>query len=276
MVGSRQRADFARASLAELQERLEGRFAHVVVDDPPRCRGKLLGIVPARLTALIPNLSFYGVAREIYASAKNLEFIPGGAGSSSEAVLTALARARQRGRSYVFIHLDDNAYSPDLSSLLRASIAAMDALPELNLVRLSAYPILTAECTSERGNMSLCAHAGDAVRFDAVTLRPVRHDEFTAWIAPWAASTADGRFWPIMLWNAVYRIEFLQQLLSDPAVRRLPGLGHVESRYKTHWHALWRTLPGAFGFINMQFAGLERERNANWRELIALPNRPVR
>lgn len=274
MIGSAQRVAFARASLAELRDLLGAKFAHIVVDEAPKCRGKLLGILPGRLTRRIPNLAFHRAAPEIYAAAGNVEFLRAG-GNSLVAVRKALARARQRGCAYVFIHLDDNAYARTLDALVTASIAALDSLPELNLVRLSAYPILTGECDHERGNLSLCERVGDTVRFDSVTLRPARQDGFTVWQAPWDAATADGRFWPVMLWNAVYRIGFLEQLLSHDAVADLPGLGAVEAWYKTRWAQAWPRLAGSFGFINMQFAGLERERNLNWQELLGLPNRPV-
>lgn len=275
MIGSGRRAAFARASLAELQDLLGARFAHIVVDDAPKCRGRLFGIVPGRLTRRIPNLAFYRAAKEIYARGRNVEFLRGGGSNSLTAVRKALARARERGCAYVFIHLDDNAYARTLDALVAASIAAMDSLPDLNLLRLSAYPILSGDCDRERGNLSLCERAGDTVRFDSVTLRPARRNGFTVWKAPWDASTADGRFWPVMLWNAVYRIAFLEQLLSQDAVANLPGLGPVEAWYKTHWETAWPRLAGSFGFINMQFAGLERERNPNWQELLGLPNRAV-
>jgi hypothetical protein len=78
-----------------------------------------------------------------------------------------------------------------------------------------------------------------------------------------------------MLWNAVYRIGFLESLLSQDAVVGLASLGEVEAWYKTRWKTVWSRLPGSFGFINMQFAGLERERNHNWQALLSLPNRAV-
>ena len=274
-IGTAQRAAFARASLAELQELLGASFAHIVVDDAPRCRGRLLGIVPGRLTRRIPNLAFYRAAKQIYASGGKVDFLRGDGGNSLTALRKALARATERRCAYAFIHLDDNAYAPTLGALVAASVAAMDSLPELNLVRLSAYPILTGACDRERGNMSLCERFGDTVRFDSVTLRPARQNGFTVWRSPWEASTADGRFWPVMLWNAVYRIGFLEQLLRHDAVADLPGLGPVEAWYKTHWQTAWPRLAGSFGFINMQFAGLERERNLNWRDLVGLPNRPI-
>jgi hypothetical protein len=275
MVGSAQRAAFARDSLAELQKLLGGRFAHIVVDDPPGRRGRLLGVVPRRLTRLIPNLAFYWAAKEVYSRGRNIEFLRGGGGNSLNAVRRALRRARERGCSIVFIHLDDNAYADTLPQLVSHSIAAMANLPQLGVVRMSAYPILTGACNREQGNMSLCQRTGDTVRFDSVTLQPARQGAFTVWLAPWESSTADGRFWPVMLWNAVYRIEFLERLLSHPGVAGLAGLGDVEAWYKANWSTAWRGLDGCFGFINMQFAGLERERNANWQELIALPNRAV-
>src|SRR5690606_14138027 len=130
-------------------------------------------------------------------------------------------RAKWHGCSYVFLHLDDNAYTDTLRQLVEASIDAMNRLGDLNLVRLSAYPILTAACSKELGNMSLCRRVGDTVRFDGVVLHPVRMDRYTVWRSPWQQSTGDGRFWPIMLWNAVYRIDFLESLLYHPAVRKL-------------------------------------------------------
>jgi hypothetical protein len=275
MIGGAQRVAFARASLAELQQLLGARHMHVVVDDVPGCRGRLFGVVPNRLTRKIPNLAYIRAAKQIYSQGRNVEVLRGSGKSSTAALKMALARAGSAGRSYVFIHLDDNAYAPALAALISTSIVALDNLPDLNLVRLSAYPILTAECNAEQGNMTLCRRDGDTVRFDGVKLHPVRVDGFTVWKSPWTAATADGRFWPIMLWNAVYRIDFLEQLLSNPAIADSQSLGAVEDWYKTHWATVWPRLAGSFGFINMQFAGLERERNLNWRELLALPNRAV-
>jgi hypothetical protein len=275
MVNSAKRAAFACASLAELQELLNARYRHLVVDDKPHCAGRLLGVVPNRLTRKLPNLAYYGAARKIYTLHRNVEFLQGNGRSSISALRLAAARAKELGSAYVFIHLDDNAYARTLPSLLADSIAAMDAHEQVSVVRLSAYPILSGDCDRERGNTTLITRADDSVRFDSVVLRPQRSTAFTLWCAPWEASTADGRFWPVILWNAVYKVDFLLWLLSSEAAARLANLGAVEAWYKSSWKAVWRHMPGAFGFINMQFAGLERERNLNWRELIDLPNTPI-
>jgi hypothetical protein len=275
MVNSAKRAAFASASLAELQELLNARYRHVVVDDKPNCAGRLLGVVPNRLTRKLPNLAYYGVARRIYSVRRNVEFLQGDGKSSISALRLAITRAKELGSSYVFIHLDDNAYSRTLPPLLANSIAAMDTHEEVSVVRLSAYPILSGDCDREHGNTTLITRADDSVRFDSVVLRPHRSTAFTLWSAPWEASTADGRFWPIILWNAVYKVDFLLGLLSNEATARLANLGTVEAWYKSNWKAAWRYMQGSFGFISMQFAGLERERNLNWRELIDLPNTPV-
>jgi hypothetical protein len=275
MIGSAQRAAFARASLAELHDRLGEKFVHVVADDVPMCRGKLFGVVPARLTCRIPNLTFWATAKRIYKEGRNVDFRRDAGGNSLKALSKALIRAKELNCTYAFIHLDDNAYAGTLDELIGASINALDRMPGLNLLRLSAYPILTGACDREKGNMSLCERAGDTIRFDSVSLRPVRGCGYTVWMSPWEPSTADGRFWPIMLWNAVYRIEFLEQLLSLKPVASLSGLGPVEAWYKNNWETAWPQLGGSFGFINMQFAGLERERNLNWKDLLALPNGAV-
>jgi hypothetical protein len=274
MIGSAQRAAFARASLAELQKYQGIAFAHIVVDDPPKHRGRLFGVVPAMLTMRIASFALRGAANDIYASTPNVRLIQGGGGNSIDAVRRALGEVRALGSGYVFIHLDDNAYVPILASLLRHCIAAMDALPDLDLVRLSAYPIISGRNDRVRGNMALCERVEDTVRFDSVILRPVRLEGFTVWKAAWDASTADGHFWPIMLWNAVYRVGFLEDILARAAAQRLRNLGEVEAWYKSNWRQI-QPVQGSFGFINMQFAGLERERNANWQELVSLPNRAV-
>lgn len=275
LVGSAQRAAFALASLQDLHARLGSKFRHIVVDDVPTCRDKLFGVLPIRMSRVIPNLAYLRAAPAIYSSAPNTEFIRNGRRGSLAAMLKALARARVHGCRYAFIHLDDNAYADTLPRLLGSAKAAMDGLVDLQLVRLSAYPLLTGQCTAELGNMTFCRREGDTVAFDGVVLHPVRRDGFTVWKSAWQASTADGNFWPVMLWNALYRVDFLERLLTDPHVPPRSGLGPVEAWYKTNWASIWRQLPGSFGFINMQFGGLERERNPNWRELLALPNRPI-
>jgi hypothetical protein len=276
LIGSGQRAAFARASLAELRDQLGEKYVHIVADDVPMCRGRLFNIIPNRLTRRIPNFFYINEAKRIYLGGANVELLRGAGGNSLTGVLRALTCARERGCDYAFLHLDDNAYTRTLDELMACSVDALDALPELQVVRLSAYPILTGACDGERGNLSLCELSSDTVRFDSVVLHPLRRDRYTVWQAPWESVTADGRFWPIILWNAVYRIDFLERLLSNPSVAGLAGLGPAEAWYKENWAGAWSNLKGAFGFINMQFGGLERERNLNWQELLALPNRPIR
>ena len=56
-------------------------------------------------------------------------------------------------------------------------------------------------------------------------------------------------------------------------------LAHVELYFKNGvgFQSLIEAPPdGSFGYINMQFGGIEMHRNKNWEMLLSMPNDPIR
>jgi hypothetical protein len=115
------------------------------------------------------------------------------------------------------------------------------------------------------------------VSFSNVDLSPIKRNDYTLWSSPYKSNMIDG-FWPIVLWSTVYRIDFLENLLNYSGMKRSTALGHVELFYKDkkNWNSFIKIFPGEIGYINMQFCGIEMQRNLNWKELINYPNNEVR
>jgi len=64
----------------------------------------------------------------------------------------------------------------------------------------------------------------------------------------------DGNYWPFALWFTVC------------IVKNFTGLNHLEVffRKKENWSLFIKEISASRGFINIQFGGLEMERNKNW------------
>lgn len=256
-INSPERADFAQASLDSLTRAGGGEFPHVVVDDTLLVESKIARMLVSRLYHK-PNITFIQRRRR----------------GSASALLDAVREARKQGAELAFIHLDDNVYVPELGPLLEHASDAFQRDAELVEVHLSGYPILSKDCTPERGNCTIIDVDDDVVFFDRVRLQPTRYDGYTLWWSYFHEDMADGEYWPIVMWQAVYRAEFLEGLLTRDPAPNLRSLGAVEVYYKADWRVA--SLAGKLGYINMQFAGLEMQRNHNWRELIGYTNVAVR
>jgi len=255
-INSLRRANFAQDSLESLRAAGGRWFPHIVVDDRPRTQAQIAA-----------------AASRIY-QGPNITFIQRFSHGSISALLDALREARKQGADLLFIHLDDCVYVPELGSLLEHARDAFEKDEELVAVRLSDYPILSKDCTPELGNRTRIDVGENLVSFDRVHLQPTRHKDYTLWWAYFDDKMADGEYWPIAMWQAVYRAEFLERLLTHEPVAKLGSLGQVELYYKTNWRSA--SLAGKLAYINMQFAGLEMHRNRNWRELIRYSNEAVR
>jgi len=268
-IGSRRRLEFARASLASLRDALGADVPHVVVDDRPR--------IPFRPLSWLPNLRALKFGRSVYAGPGVTLVRRWGRGSRG-ALLRAVREARARGAEIVFIHLDDNVYIPRLRVLLEHTCDAFARVPELAEVRLSGYPILCGDCDAKRGNRTLLRISSDEVAFDRVRLRPDRQEVYTLWWSTLEDEMVEGKYWPFALWSSAYRADFLERLLDAPEVRGMRAMGEVELFYKdgANWRRALQAFGGRIGYINMQFCGIEMQRNRNWRELTALPNTEVR
>lgn len=266
-ISSPTRRDFAQQALHSLQQCLGQPYPHIVVDDIPRLKGRVIH--------RLPNLRARRYALQVY-QGEHIELIRRYQRSSVTATLEALRTARKAGHQQVFLHLDDNVYIPVLGDLLRYAEDAFARHPDLQLVRLTGVPILSGRCTPEQGNRTQLQIGDDEIRYESVTWTPQRHEAYTLWKAPFNARSMDGDYWALPLWSAVYRTELLETVLTlTEEIRRQRFLGAIELYWRNHWQEVHSYVQGSFGHINMQFAGLEMQRNKNWQELLRYPNDPI-
>ena len=202
---------------------------------------------------------------------------------SAAACLRAVREARRGGATLVFMHQDDNVYVPLAGKLLGHAVTAFERKQDLLAVRLTCYPILDSTVSSAQGNRTFLEQRGDEIRFDVVTLRAERFEDFTLWWSPFGPDSNRGTFWPIIMWQVVYRAEFLEQLLSAPEVGHCRHLSGIEAWYRDriNYTTYCKKIRGSFGFINMQFAGFEMHqadtvREGLWQEILVRPNVEVR
>jgi|GEM_PF-1724623 len=268
-VTTEQRYEFASASCKSLQNSLNGEFAtHVVVHDSHVFKS----IVPNFLHGLIKSFYLDNKARDLYSSKKTIWFDGDGRGSAS-AMLKAVNVAISQGKSYGFIHLDDHVYRPDFGELLAKGVAAMDEHTDLQWTRFSGYPVIF------NNRKPLQPSAEDLITFDGVTLRPHRSSKYTLWSSPLTSEANAGNYWQVVMWFCVYRLGFLKQLLEWAVKGNSRHLAHVETFYRKQANfqkILDRFPKSSFGYINMQYGGIEMHRNENWRELLALDNPAIR
>ncbi len=183
----------------------------------------------------------------------------------------AVAAAVVGGAEYGFIHLDDHVYREGFRELLEYGIDALETNPDLLWVRYSGYPII---CNG-RPQLEI---SRDRVRFDTVDLRASRDPGYTLWWSGLDSEVIRGKYWPVAMWFCVYRLPVLAQLLDWALARHVYHLGQAELYFKQAdgFSCLQQAYPeGRFGYINMQYGGIEMHRNANWRELLRLPNDPI-
>jgi hypothetical protein len=149
----------------------------------------------------------------------------------------------------------------------------MEERPDLLWTRFSGYPVMY------EGRAPLVPDENDRITFDGVRLAPWRHDDFTVWSSPLTKEVNTGRYWPIAMWFCIYRLSFLQMLLEWAVSEGAKHLAHVELYYKNAggFQRVLDSAPnGWFGYINMQFGGIEMHRNRNWEALLSMPNSAIR
>ena len=186
-------------------------------------------------------------------------------------MLDATREARKVGAKYCFLHLDDHVYLPLFGQLLKHGYDALEANPDLMWTRYSGYPLIYEKRAAlEKDN--------DEVRFDAVTLRPWRTPEYTLWWDSLEDKSVRGRYWPIAMWFCIFRLVVLERLLEQAPTGAGRHLADVEVFYKqeSNWEKFVSSTGGKFGYINMQYGGIEMHRNKNWRELMRISNDEIR
>jgi len=254
LIDRTKRKELARRSLASLREATKDAYRHVIVSD-------------------IVHPRWLKASRETYDRPGAIHILRSGKKGSAEATLCAVRETRRQGADLVFIHLDDDVYVPELEALLKHSIDAFEKDEKLTQIRLVGYPVINRNCTAELGNRTQITIEEEEVSFPGVRLRASREENYTLWWARYESGVFASRCWPVVLWLTVYRADFLEALLSGA---REQGLGGVELFYKNkaNWPKAW--LSQRLGFINMQFGGLEMQRNKEWKETIRVPNAAVR
>ena len=261
-IDSKERFEFAEKSLDSLQDAIGTIYPNIVVDDTPR------GFWPRRL--IKPANPWVQKAKELY-SGKNITFIQRFGSGSASAILLAIREARNQGCSLAFIHLDDHVYIPIFRDLVSNALSAFDKDEELSMIRMSGYPII-------HENYEPLVVRDNKINFDSIELNRQDNDSYTLWWTFFQHQSIEQNYWPIALWFCIYRIDFLEKLLTFDQVPGLKNLCHVEKYYKNkdNWEKFLQSVSGKFGYTNMQFGGLEMHRTEDWEELIKLPNTAIR
>jgi hypothetical protein len=268
-ITTAQRYGFARASMDSLLKRLDGApVSVVVVHDSPGWKN----IVPKPLRCLNRQLRWDGRAKEIYAGPA-VTWVDGEGRGSAAALLLAVKVALAEGKRYGFIHLDDHVYGDHFRDVLTSGLRAMEDRPNLLWTRFSGYPVMY------ESKVPLVPNSNNQIVFDGVTLSPLRHEDFTVWSSALTKEVNSGRYWPIAMWFCIYRLSVLGMLLDWAVAEGTKHLAHVELYFKNGvgFQRLLDASPdGSFGYINMQFGGIEMHRNKNWEMLLSMPNDPIR
>lgn len=268
-INNLEREQFAKKSLTSLMENTDSEYELIVVDDIPKSKIPVLGkILKSR---------FYDSASKIY-NGDNITLIRQSSSGSVPALKEALTIAEEKGATHIYIHLDDNIYLPILKNLIKFSLDAFSKNPKLAKARLSARPLLSADCTKELGNLTNIKLEDDKITFNNIELKPIRQEDYTLWWSYFHNDMVD-EFWPIALWGGVYRLDFLKKILFNKNASNITHLAGLELFYKDkkNWIKFLKDNDNnKIGYINMQFCGLEMHRNKNWNELINYPNNEVR
>lgn len=193
-------------------------------------------------------------------------------GSGSTYALSIIVKqAINDGFKYGFIHLDDHVYIEKFSDLVNFSINAFSNDKDLAWLRYSGYPVLYK-------NKKKLVNIENQINFDGVALVPDREANYTAWKSVLTSETNEGAYWPVAMWFCIYRLDFLDFILDEGLKEGSRHLANVESLFKNtnKFNLLLDKFKGTkFGYINMQFGGLEMHRNKNWHDLIDSENLPV-
>ena len=151
--------------------------------------------------------------------------------------------------------------------------------PNLQEIKLTDYPILSHLSNPSKGNLSCISVEGDRVSFEQNTFMPVRDRDYTLWVSEYHEDMVIN-YWALSFWTAIYKTDFLYDVLTNPALDNHLHLVGAEAYYANQ--ASFKKeidsgrIKGQIGYINMQFCGLEMQHNKYWRELITYPNHEVR
>lgn len=262
-IDSEQRLNFARTSVASLDDTIADAYPRYIVADVP-------GLGTDREP---PSTDRFFEHRNLYNAARHKVRERNGVGSAS-ALLDAVEMADEDGFDLCFIHLDDLAYRPEFKQLLAHAEDAFRQDPSLQIVKLGGHPLVHDECDPMIGNRTFIRRRLGRLSFGGkVILRPERKAHYTLWWSPFTKRMVKGTFWPIGMWMSVYRTDILKTILRTSGQAHLAD---VERYYKKadRWNSLIREHPGTIGFINMQAAGVDQHHCAKWREVMEYPNIP--
>jgi hypothetical protein len=267
-INAKQRYLWAKESFDNIYEILGDEYPYFVVDSIPTLKYTF---------NLVPDFRYASKPHEIYEKSGVRLIRQKYAQGNRLATLQAVQEAKKIGADLIFIHLDDNVYTPELRQLLSCAVDAFSRDRELLKIEFVGYPLLWQGCSPEKGNLSNLTIEEDRVKFENVTLTPTRFENYTLWWS-YFHSNMNGDFWPITLWSTIYRADFLEKILSNPESTKQKHLVNVELYYRINdnWRELIQDFPGKVGYINMQFIGIEKQNNKNWEFLITYPNSSVR
>lgn len=267
-ITTAQRYAFAKASLESLHNGLQGLTPdHIVVHDSPAYKR----FFPKSLRHLNSSLNWDSRARGIY-NYSETTWLTGKNTGSAAALLTAVKVALDSGKTYGFIHLDDHVYTEECGILFSHGLEAMQENQNLLWVRFSGYPVIY------QNRLPFQLGLDGEISFDGVRLTPTRTEKYTLWRSRLSDESIRGDYWPIALWFCIYKLSVLKAILEWAIENKAKHLAHAELFYKngTGFTRLLDRFPsGEFGYINMQFGGIEMHRNPNWRGLMALSNEEV-
>jgi hypothetical protein len=269
-INSKQRNEFAQKSFSCIYDILGEEYPFIVVDDIPRFSKSIF--------KHIPNPIYFYKSQEIY-NKPNVHLVRQYGKGSRLATLRAVKIAKEMGADLVFIHLDDNIYIPIFKKLMHYANDAFKQDKDLMAIKLTDDPILSKFCDSEHGNLTQLSIQNSKLNFDHVVLHPTRFSDYTLWWSYYDEAMIKGKYWPISLWSAIYRVDFLEKLLDIKELKKSKNLVDAEIYYRNpeNWaRSLKRNIEGKLGYINMQFCGIEMQNNIDWKALIQYPNSLVR
>jgi hypothetical protein len=267
-IGTKAKITSAERALSSLQNSTKDQLPHIVVDN-------ILNDGDDALSRLLKP-KWVSFAKKVYAR-QGITFIRKFRGGSLGALLHALRHAYNDGADLVFIHLDDNIYTPNFGFLLSCAQDAFLRVADLAAVRLGGYPLISADCTQAQGNRSLI-NVESEVSFDAVHLQPDRQKSYTLWWSDFHENMSQGKFLPIAMNFTIYRVGFLLGVLSLKDIAKLHSLSDVEQYFKerANWQRVVQALPRKLGYINMQFGGINTDEQSDWQSILSLSNDEIR
>ena len=275
-IDSEERLDYASDSYMSLVDALDfNKLRHFVVDDSD----------PIYLDYLRRSEHKNKLVNLYSAGAPTLVYRKKPLGSAT-AMLEAVNLALAEGFKLGFIHLDDQIYNAEFHTLLSSACVAMRSDDQIAWLRFSGYPLI-------HGGSQKFSIDNDIIDIEGIPFTPSRSRKFTTWLSSFESTKkADAKnYWPVAMWHSLYRLDVLKVMLERGLsllggfytlkrriMRQSMHLCHIELTYKSRFgfNSLIQNYPtGKYGYVNMQFGGIEIHRNKNWEELMKLNNEPV-